>query len=154
MIAIQPTQGGFNDRWISYCKEKNIPFKEQIEMFVKSTDSDEIPYESVIMKLGAVSSVTVTDDKIEGSVQFIVKQAEYFIPLANKINVEEEIEKLQKELEYAEGFLFTVMKKLGNERFVENAAPAILEKENAKRADAEAKISALQMQIESYKGVV
>jgi valyl-tRNA synthetase len=51
---------------------------------------------------------------------------------------------LEKELEYQKGFLLSVEKKLSNERFVQNAKPEVIELERKKKADAEAKIKAIE----------
>ena len=83
----------------------------------------------------------------EGAAQFMVRTTEYFIPLAGKIDAEEEIEKLETELKYQEGFLASVMKKLGNERFVGSAPAQVVEMERKKQADAESRIQAISQQL-------
>ena len=65
------------------------------------------------------------------------------------VNPEEELKKLKAELEYTEGFLNSVAKKLSNERFVNNAPAQVVESENKKKADAESKIETLKNQIAS-----
>jgi valyl-tRNA synthetase len=69
---------------------------------------------------------------------------EYFVPMEGNIDVEAEKDRLQKELEYTKGFLASVDKKLSNERFVSGAPAIVLEKEYQKKADAEAKVKALE----------
>ena len=73
------------------------------------------------------------------------------MPLGNNINVEEEIKKMEAEIEYLKGFLNSVMKKLGNEKFVANAKPEIVENERKKQADAESKIKSLQDSIDNLR---
>ncbi len=127
-------------------KEKNIPNKEPIELFIKK-NLDEEPdhmFDTVIEKLCNLSNIAYVDDKVEGASTFIVKSTEFFVPLSQSVNIEEEISKLEEELKYAKGFLSGVMKKLGNERFVQNAPAAVIEKEQKKRADAEAKITVIE----------
>lgn len=80
---------------------------------------------------------------------FIVKTAQYFIPLADKIDLEAEREKLAADLQYLEGFLASVMKKLSNERFVQSAPEKVVANERAKQADAEAKIAAIKERLAS-----
>ena len=72
--------------------------------------------------------------------------------MGNLMNVEEEIKKMQDEINYLEGFLQSVMKKLGNERFVQNAKPEIVENERKKLDDAESKIASLKESIAGLKG--
>ena len=77
---------------------------------------------------------------------------EYFIPVGNLVNPEEEIERLESELDYTRGFLTSVQKKLSNENFVRNAPAQVVEKERQKMNDAAAKITVLESQIEKLKG--
>ena len=82
---------------------------------------------------------------------FRVKSNEYYIPLAGAVNIEEEIATLEQELTYTQGFLNSVMKKLSNERFVNNAPDQVIITERKKQADAEAKIKAIEEQLISIK---
>jgi len=81
----------------------------------------------------------------------MVKSAEFYIELGDLVDVEEEIKKLSEELDYQKGFLNTVMKKLNNERFVQNAPEKVVNIEKQKRADAEEKIVVLENRIASMK---
>jgi valyl-tRNA synthetase len=80
-----------------------------------------------------------------------VRTHELFVPVGDLIDKDAEIEKLTTELEYTKGFLNSVMKKLGNERFVNNAPEAVVAAENKKKADAELKIKTLEQQIKNLK---
>lgn len=126
--------------------QKNIPQKEQLKLEVMG----ETEMLGVIIKLSNLSSIEkITEKPSTGAASFIVKSVEYFIPLEGAIDKEAEIERLTKELEYAKGFLESVMKKLSNERFVQNAPAKVLETEYAKKSDAEGKIMALESQLAS-----
>jgi len=83
-------------------------------------------------------------EKLAGSISFLVGTTEFSIPMGSLINAEEEIAKMEAEIKYFEGFIDSVMKKLGNERFVANAKPEIVEAERKKKADAESKIASLK----------
>lgn len=96
----------------------------------------------LIEKLANVEGISYVTDEAEGT-SFRVKSDEFFVNLADELDVEAERENLLRELEYTKGFLDSVMKKLSNERFVANAKGDIVEKERAKQADAEAKIATL-----------
>ena len=122
---------------------KNISPKEKLDLFIKSSDKnfyDE--FLSLIQKLAGVSTIKFTDEKPSPAMSFVVKGDEFSVPI--QIDVEEERQNLIKEIEYTKGFLISVDKKLSNERFVNNAKPEIIEKERQKKADAEAKIKALE----------
>ncbi len=101
-------------------------------------------FDNVIIKLGNVSSISMIDHKPEGVVSLITKSGEYYIDLGGMINHQDEIRKLEAELEYAKGFLGSVMKKLNNERFVNGAPANVIAMEKKKKADAEIKIKGLE----------
>lgn len=126
-------------------KNRNIPNKDAVELKVKGEVNDTIL--SVISKMGNVSSIEKVDKEVPGSASFIVKNTEFYVPLGENLNVEEELEKLGADLEYTRGFLASVMKKLDNEKFVSSAPAKVVEMERAKRADAEEKIRILEDQI-------
>ncbi len=129
-------------------KEKNIPIRETVELKVKAENYNSDAH-AIIEKLAGVSSIEEVKEKVEGAASFIIKSVEYFVPLGDLINTEEELEKLKKELDYTKGFLNSVMKKLSNERFVQNAPEKVVQTEQKKKAEAEAKIKALEEQIKA-----
>ena len=135
-------------------KDKNLPPREALSLLVRSSANGNYhqELEPVIKKLGNVSEVNKIEENPENAVSFIVKNVEYFIPLEDQVNPEEEIKRLESELDYARGFLKSVSKKLENERFVQNAPAQVVEKERAKLSDAEAKIQVLETQIARLKG--
>ena len=132
-------------------KEKNIPFKDTIELKVLNNDSSSTYFDTVIIKLGNCATYEYVSEKVEGSLSFRVKSNEYFIPISGAINVEEEIAKLTQELKYTQGFLKSVEAKLANERFVSGAPEKVLEIERKKQADAIAKITTIEQSLVSLK---
>jgi valyl-tRNA synthetase len=132
-------------------KDKNIPFRDAIELFVVENEQNAKGFDAVIQKLTNTSSIATVSEKVDGA-SFRVKSNEYFIPISmDNINVEEEQEKLNKELKRAEGFLFGIQKKLSNERFVNNAPEAVLAVERKKEADTLAKIATIHKSLQSLK---
>lgn len=135
--------------------EKNIPQKVQIELFIQNGDinapSDDAQMNSVLMKLCNIATIRYVTEKVPGSISFIEQNTEYYLPLGDTINVEEELEKLQNELKYTEGFLNSVMKKLSNEKFVSGAPEHVVAIEKKKMADAEEKITILKEQINNLQ---
>ncbi len=131
-------------------KEKNLSYKNKLNLLYKDeSNSYNKDFETIITRLSGIDNVSETKEKVEGASHFVVKKVEFFVPLGDLIDKDAEIKKLTEELKYAKGFLNSVMKKLGNERFVNNAPAQVIEKENVKKADAEAKIKALEEQIEN-----
>jgi len=125
-------------------KDKQIVFKEAIDLSVLATDVLDTTFDAVIKKLGNIDSFEKVSEKVEGAQSFRVNATEYFIPLKNAVNTEEEKAKLTQELNYTKGFLKSVQGKLGNERFVNNAPAQVIANERKKEADALAKIKTLE----------
>jgi len=132
-------------------KEKNIPFKEEISLSIIDNEHFTTKWNSIIEKLGNVSAISYVEKATEGAISFRVKANEYFIPILDKINVEEEIKKLETELHYAEGFLKSVRAKLSNEKFVNSAPAQVVENERKKESDTLAKIETLTQSLNKLK---
>ena len=132
-------------------KEKNIPFKEEISLSIIDNEHFTTKWNSIIEKLGNVSAISYVEKATEGAISFRVKANEYFIPILDKINVEEEIKKLETELHYAEGFLKSVRAKLSNEKFVNSAPVQVVENERKKESDTLAKIETLTQSLNKLK---
>ncbi len=133
-------------------KDKNIPNKEKIVLKVKNGENAGCSLFPLIAKMANLESIEMVEEQPQGSVIFIVRSQEYYIPLAGTIDVEAELAKLTEELNYTKGFLKSVTKKLSNERFVNNAPAAVVDKERKKQADAESRIKVLEDQIANLKG--
>ncbi len=130
---------------------KNIPNKTMLELQVANKEWTN-DFQPVILKLAGLNTITVVESKDPTAASFLVGTTEFAVPLHDNINVAEEIEKLEKELEYAKGFLASVEKKLSNERFVANAPEAVVAAERKKQADAQSKIATLQETLAALKG--
>jgi len=132
-------------------KDKNISFKDSIELSVINNESLSNQFNSVIAKLGNISKMESVTDSVDGALSFRVQSNEYFIPISGAVNIDEEIKKINAELTYTEGFLKSVQSKLSNERFVNNAPEQVLQNERNKEADALAKIETLKSSLASLK---
>ncbi len=125
---------------------KNISYKDQLELIATSTDAIPKAFETLISKMCNLSQITIGENGITDGANFTFLAGNYemIIPAGNNIDVEAELDKLRKDLEYQQGFLKSVQKKLSNERFVAGAPDAVVNAERQKQADAEAKIKALE----------
>jgi len=132
-------------------KEKNIAFKNPIDLLVLNNESQIKDFDSVISKLGNITSLTYTATSVDNALSFRVKSNEYFIPANDAIDIEAEILKLEDELKYTEGFLKSVQKKLLNERFVSGAPEQVVASEKKKESDAVAKIETLKASLTNLK---
>lgn len=165
VIAQYPTEKPFDENIISgfdfasevisgirtIRKDKNIPFKDVMELKVINNEKTSSHFDSIIMKLTNLSVLEYVNEQVSGALTFRVKSNEYFVPISENINIEEEIAKLTEELNYTKGFLASVEKKLSNEKFVAGAPEQVIANERKKQADALAKIATLEQSIASFR---
>ena len=132
-------------------KDKNISFKDAVELSVVNNEEFTNVFDVVVKKLTNVADINYVDSKVDGA-SFRVKSNEYFIPVADEdIDVVAETEKLEAELKRAEGFLYGIQKKLSNERFVSNAPEQVITLERKKESDTVAKIETIKASLASLK---
>ena len=135
-------------------KTKEIPLKEKLELMIYSSGENyNKTFLPVVGKLCNLSDINFVSDKQEGAASFLVKTTEYFIPLGDKLDVEADLAKIAEDLEYNRGFLVSVMKKLNNERFVQNAPAEVIELEKKKKNDTELKIKSLEERQKELKAL-
>ena len=132
-------------------KDKNIAFKDAIELRVINNEKLSSAMDSILTKLGNISNLEYISEKIDGALSFRYKSNEYFVPIVGSIDVEQEIEKLEEELKYVKGFLKSVQGKLSNEKFVNGAPEKVLEIERKKEADALAKMATIEQSLGALK---
>lgn len=130
-------------------KQKQLPQKEPLELDVKGPRNADM--DSVLTKMGNLTAIVEVEEKKPTASAFIVGATEYSVPLEGKINVEEELAKLNKDLEYYTKFHAGVEKKLANERFVANAPESVVAVERKKKADAEEKLAAIRAALAALK---
>jgi valyl-tRNA synthetase len=159
IVAQLPTNGEINSRLLADVElvkqiiaqirnirnNKQISPKETLPLAIKTNSGiDYLSYQSVITKLANLSEFILVNDKVNGATSFLVSTDEFYVPLTENIDPLAEAERIQKEKEYLTGFLKSVNAKLSNERFMSNAKPEIIEVEQKKKADAEAKLKILE----------
>jgi valyl-tRNA synthetase len=133
-------------------KNKNIANKESIELYINSPNSSySRQFEPVLKKMANLSAIIQTSQKVKNAESFMILSTEFYVVTGVQIDIKAEIGKLKEELEYGKGFLESVMKKLSNERFVQNAPEKVIDAERKKQADAQAKIKALKERLASLK---
>ncbi|MBR6178929.1 MAG: valine--tRNA ligase [Bacteroidales bacterium] len=166
MVAQMPEAGSFDEKLLERFEtvkdviakirqirqDNGLAQKESLECFAKLVDGDYDNYfNAVITKHCNLAKFELIPAAIDGAKTFVAKNVEYYIPLGDKIDKEEELKKLNAELDYTRGFLASVEKKLSNERFVSGAPAAVVDREKQKLADAKMKIEALEKQIAGLK---
>ncbi|RYM35145.1 valine--tRNA ligase [Brumimicrobium glaciale] len=128
-------------------KQNNIANKIEIELGIVKSSNHHEQMDPVLVKMGNVAALSYITDKLANSFSFIVKNSSYYIPFGDTVDIEGEIEKVKEELEYTKGFMKSVQKKLGNERFVNSAPEQVVNIEKKKLADAQEKIKILEEKI-------
>ena len=130
---------------------RNLSPKESLDVsYIAKDDRFQVSrFEGIIRKLANVGKVEAVSEKPAGALSFMIGTTECFVPMSQNVDKDAELKKLNEELKYAEGFLASVLKKLSNEKFVNGAPAAVIEKERNKQRDAETKIAALKAQIEN-----
>ena len=134
-------------------QQKNISPKEALE--VKFKGAFPVRMLPVVCKLANISNATVVEDfgaTAEGVSQMI-RTVEMYVPLTGKVNVEEEIAKIEAELEYQKKFLESVRRKLSNESFVAHAPEKVVAIERKKEADSLSKIEGYESQLKALKNL-
>ena len=129
---------------------KNIAPKEPLPLQAIGKN-DYADFNAVIMKMANVNSIDVVSEKDVTASAFMVGTDEFAVPLGNLIDVEAEIQKMEAQVQHLEGFLAGVLKKLSNERFVQNAPEAVVAMERKKQSDAEEKIASLKESIAALR---
>jgi valyl-tRNA synthetase len=124
-------------------KEKNLPLREKL-VLCAAAGSTGNEFDSVIIRMCNLSEIRTVEGKIAGAASFRIHTSEFFVPIDEGIDHEEEIKKLNEELAYTEGFLASVMAKLDNEKFVSNAPEKVIALERKKEADTRARIATLK----------
>ncbi len=132
--------------------EKNIAQKIALQVyFTKSTEATIIEkYSDIVCKLCNLDTLEACEEKVEKAIAKMVRTLEFFVPLTDNVNKEEEIKKIQADIEYYEGFKNSVMKKLSNESFVNKAPEQVVAMERKKLSDAEQKIETLKEQLKAF----
>jgi valyl-tRNA synthetase len=129
-----------------------IPQKKAVPLFIKTKHKKRFTaFEHSLKKLANLSEIKFIDEKISGSIHFIIKTDEFYIPVEGEIDHDKQVIELERELEYTKGFLAATMKKLNNANFVNNAPDKVVEIERKKKTDAEGKIKKLEESLKNLK---
>ncbi|MEE1885208.1 valine--tRNA ligase [Pedobacter flavus] len=129
--------------------KQQISPKTTLDLFIKPHSENLFAiWENVIKQLGNLNELTITNNLPNG-IGFFVGKDEFLVPLEIEIDKAAELEKLNDELVYYQGFLKSVNAKLNNEKFVQNAKASIIENERNKKADAESKIALIEQSIKA-----
>ena len=119
--------------------------KEPIDLSIQSGQGK--AYEEVLpilVRQVNARNASMTQEMTAGALTVVSGKDKFYIAAEKGVDTGHQKDELQKELTYLKGFLESVDKKLGNERFVQNAKPEIVAVERKKREDALAKIRTIE----------
>ena len=125
---------------------------ENLRLIISTDLSSEIQTvihenEAVIAGIAKLDEIEFTDNVPAESIEKTMSGYKLIIPLEGLIDPEEEMARLQKELESVENDIKIISSKLANKKFIEKAPAAVVDKEKAKIADAENKKAMLEKSI-------
>ena len=145
-LLLKETITGIRD-----ARNKNqVKPKEVIQLHIQSGHPAAYkPIEQILAKQINADAIDYVTDAIPNTINVVIQKDKFFIQTAMELDTTSQKEQLLKDLDYFKGFLESVEKKLGNERFVNNAKPEIVDSERKKKADAEAKIRAIEESLAS-----
>ena len=130
--------------------QKNIANKVAMELYVKGQYQP--TWNAIIEKISNIQSIRQLEHELDvNTANFLVGTTEFIVPIGDMIDKDKEIEKIETDIKYYEGFLLSVMKKLGNEKFVAHAKPEVVELERKKKSDAESKLATLKESLNKLK---
>lgn len=166
IISSWPGSGKYNKKLITEAEEifniitnlrnirntSGISHKKPLQLLIKTGDRNRfVQFEYSLKKMANLAGIEFVNEKVKKALHFIIKSDEFYLPMTEGIDVEKQIRELQNELNYTEGFLKGVLKKLNNDKFVKKAPEKIVEMEKKKKAEAETKISKLKESLEMLK---
>lgn len=130
--------------------KNQIKPKEPIKLSIETAGTASYKRIALILqKQVNAESVDYVSAAVAGTISTVVQKDKFYIATEQAIDTSSQKEQLQKDLDYLKGFLVSVEKKLGNERFVQNAKPEVVDVERKKKADAEEKIKAIEESLAS-----
>jgi valyl-tRNA synthetase len=130
--------------------KNNIKPKETIRLHIQAAEEKSyLEIESILAKQVNTASIVYVPEAVPNTIALLIGKDKFFIEAEQTMDVAAQKVQLQKELDYLQGFLISVEKKLNNERFVQNAKPEVVEIERRKQADAREKIIAIEDNLKS-----
>ncbi len=117
--------------------KQGLKTKDEIELYLPLAYKEDLErMETVLAKQSFAKSIQYTDVAIAGASSFVVDKLQCYFTTDKVIDNTLQIEQMKKDILYYQGFLDSIEKKLGNERFMQNAKPEIIEIETKKKNDA------------------
>jgi valyl-tRNA synthetase len=127
--------------------------KETIQLHIQAENTSNYKsIENILLKQVNAERISYVNEPIANSIVVAVEKDKFYIASEKELDNTTLKTDLLKDLEHQKNFLQSVMKKLGNERFVQNAKPEVLAMEEKKKADAEARIKTIEESLAALNG--
>ena len=125
--------------------KQQIKPKETIALHIQAENAAVYQsIENILAKQVNAKSISFVNDAVANSITCVIGKDKFFIETEQPMDTAKQKADLEKELAHLKGFLVSVEKKLGNEKFVANAKPEVIAMEQKKKADAEEKIKLIE----------
>ena len=98
----------------------------------------------LVVKMANLEGINWSSEEPNNAVSFLIGTDKLHLILEKEIDVEEERDRIEKEIAYYEGFLKGVNAKLNNEKFVNNAPEKVVALEKKKLEDGNSKLKSLR----------
>jgi len=124
---------------------QQIKPRESIKLFIQTKDRE--PYgsiSSILYRQVNAEEISFCEEAVAGSYNTVIGKDSFYIVSEQPIDSGSQKESLEKELAHLKGFLLSIEKKLGNEKFMANAKPEVVALEQKKKSDAETKIKVIE----------
>lgn len=124
--------------------------KEEINLHLQTAEQGIYQtIEGILAKQVNAKSMAYTNDAVNGAISVVIGKDKFYIESERPVDTAAQKAELEKELAHLQGFLTSVEKKLGNERFVQNAKPEVIALERKKQSDAQEKIKLIEETLKS-----
>jgi len=128
----------------------NIKPKESVNLHIQTADNTSYQWvQHILSRQVNAGNILFTGENVANAITAVVGTDKFYLETETEIDPTAQKEQLLKDLDYLKGFLVSVEKKLGNERFVQNAKPEVVDVERKKKADAEDKIKVIEESLAS-----
>ncbi len=119
--------------------------KDEITVYLPAAHAEDLhDITQILARLVYAKEIRYTDAPVEQAIAFVYDKFQCYFTTEKQLDTSQQKEQLMKELTYLQGFLASVEKKLGNEKFVQNAKPEIIENEVKKKNDALQKLKVIE----------
>ncbi len=125
--------------------KNNLKSKDTIELYIQSSNTAQYTaFESILIKQVNATAIIYTSQPVPETIVVTLEKDRFFIKAESKVDVAALKNELLRDMDYQKKFIESVIKKLSNEKFMQNAKPEVVALEQKKKMDAEARIKTIE----------